>query len=182
MNGREAVGPRVRRNAPEVEGRSGQTVPSPFILSVAQQREVEGSLSKDERGDTVVMSFWVYMLRCGDGSYYTGHTDDLEHRLHQHQAGTFGGYTSSGNPCRWSIPVHFRRGKRRWERNDRLRVGVERRKRPCCAETGPRSIGYLVGNININGLKGPSTRLRTGPSTSLTLRSGRTGGKPSSFA
>ena len=98
MNGREAVGPRVRRNAPEVEGRSGQTVPSPFVLSVARQREVEGSLSKDERGDTVVMSFWVYILRCGDGSYYTGHTDDLEHRLHQHQAGTFGGYTSSRKP------------------------------------------------------------------------------------
>ena len=44
------------------------------------------------------MSFWVYMLRCGDGSYYTGHTDDLEHRLHQHQAGTFGGYTSFRKP------------------------------------------------------------------------------------
>ena len=89
---------RVRRNAPEVEGRSGQTVPSPFVLSVAQQREVEGSLSKDERGDTIVMSFWVYILHCGDGSYYTGHTDDLEYRLHQHQAGTLGGYTSSRKP------------------------------------------------------------------------------------
>ena len=41
------------------------------------------------------MSFWVYILRCGDGSYYTGHTDDLERRLHQHQTGAFGGYTSS---------------------------------------------------------------------------------------
>ena len=49
-------------------------------------------------GATVVMSFWVYMLRCGDGSYYTGHTDDLEYRLHQHQAGTFGGYTLFRKP------------------------------------------------------------------------------------
>lgn len=23
-------------------------------------------------------SFWVYMLRCRDGSYYIGHTDDLK--------------------------------------------------------------------------------------------------------
>ena len=28
--------------------------------------------------------FWVYMLRCGDGSYYVGHTDNLENRLEQH--------------------------------------------------------------------------------------------------
>ena len=30
------------------------------------------------------MSFWVYILRCGDGSYYTGHTDNLEQRINQH--------------------------------------------------------------------------------------------------
>ena len=33
------------------------------------------------------MSFWVYILRCADGSYYTGHTDNLEHRTQQHHAG-----------------------------------------------------------------------------------------------
>jgi predicted GIY-YIG superfamily endonuclease len=33
------------------------------------------------------MSFWVYILRCADGSYYTGHTDHLEGRLAQHTAG-----------------------------------------------------------------------------------------------
>lgn len=32
-------------------------------------------------------AFWVYILRCADGSYYTGHTDDLEHRLAQHLHG-----------------------------------------------------------------------------------------------
>ena len=30
------------------------------------------------------MSFWVYILKCGDGSYYTGHTDNLEQRIDQH--------------------------------------------------------------------------------------------------
>jgi len=33
------------------------------------------------------MSFWVYLLRCSDGRYYTGHTEDLEVRLAQHQQG-----------------------------------------------------------------------------------------------
>jgi putative endonuclease len=35
------------------------------------------------------MSFWVYILRCSDGRYYTGHTEDLDVRLAQHQQGYF---------------------------------------------------------------------------------------------
>lgn len=31
--------------------------------------------------------FWVYILRCSDDSYYTGHSDELERRLGQHNAG-----------------------------------------------------------------------------------------------
>jgi tRNA(adenine34) deaminase len=33
------------------------------------------------------VAFWVYILRCSDGSYYTGHTDDLDVRIGQHHAG-----------------------------------------------------------------------------------------------
>ena len=33
------------------------------------------------------MAFWVYIVRCADASYYTGHTDNLEKRIHEHQAG-----------------------------------------------------------------------------------------------
>jgi putative endonuclease len=29
--------------------------------------------------------FWVYILKCADNSYYTGHTDNLENRFMQHQ-------------------------------------------------------------------------------------------------
>ena len=46
---------------------------------VSWWRFVEG-----ERG---AVSFWVYILRCSDGSYYTGHTDSLERRIGQHFAG-----------------------------------------------------------------------------------------------
>ncbi|MBT2187545.1 TrmJ/YjtD family RNA methyltransferase [Sphingobium nicotianae] len=44
------------------------------------------------------MSFWVYILRCVDGSYYTGHTDDLERRVAQHQSGELPGYTHDRRP------------------------------------------------------------------------------------
>jgi predicted GIY-YIG superfamily endonuclease len=44
------------------------------------------------------LSFWVYILRCSDGSYYTGHTDNLEKRIVEHQAGVSEGYTSTRLP------------------------------------------------------------------------------------
>ena len=31
--------------------------------------------------------FWVYILKCNDGSYYTGHTDDIDARLSQYKQG-----------------------------------------------------------------------------------------------
>jgi putative endonuclease len=30
--------------------------------------------------------FWVYLLKCADKSYYTGHADNLENRLAQHHS------------------------------------------------------------------------------------------------
>ena len=46
------------------------------------------------------MGFWVYILRCADGSFYTGHTEDLERRIGQHQNGELGGYTATRRPIR----------------------------------------------------------------------------------
>ncbi|MFN7030773.1 MAG: GIY-YIG nuclease family protein, partial [Sphingopyxis sp.] len=40
------------------------------------------------------MVFWTYMLRCSDGRYYTGHTDNLERRIAEHQHGGFCDFTS----------------------------------------------------------------------------------------
>ena len=44
------------------------------------------------------MSFYAYMLRCSDGSYYVGHTDDLEARIAAHQSGLLPGYTQRRCP------------------------------------------------------------------------------------
>jgi predicted GIY-YIG superfamily endonuclease len=46
------------------------------------------------------MAFWVYLLECSDGSYYTGQTDDLERRVAQHEIGACGGYTATRLPVR----------------------------------------------------------------------------------
>ena len=44
------------------------------------------------------LAYYVYMLRCSDGSYYAGHTNDLEHRLATHERGAIEGYTLSRRP------------------------------------------------------------------------------------
>jgi tRNA/rRNA methyltransferase len=42
--------------------------------------------------------FFTYMLRCADGSYYVGHTDDVERRIAQHASGPSSGYTETRLP------------------------------------------------------------------------------------
>lgn len=44
------------------------------------------------------MPFWTYMLKCSDGRYYTGHTDDLEHRIGLHLSGQGSQFTRKRLP------------------------------------------------------------------------------------
>ena len=44
------------------------------------------------------MGYLVYILRCGDGTLYTGSTNDLPRRLRAHQAGRGAKYTRSRLP------------------------------------------------------------------------------------
>ena len=54
------------------------------------------------------MSFWVYILRCNDASYYTGHTDNLEQRVGQHTSGTFATcYTYTRRPVQLVFSQDF---------------------------------------------------------------------------
>lgn len=44
------------------------------------------------------MKAYVYILRCGDGSLYTGWTNDLDRRLRAHQDGRGARYTRAHLP------------------------------------------------------------------------------------
>ena len=55
---------------------------------------------------------FVYILRCGDGSLYTGVTKDVNRRLEQHQAGRASRYTRSRLP----VTVVWTRRVRSWSR------------------------------------------------------------------
>jgi putative endonuclease len=60
---------------------------------------------------------WVYLLRCRDGSFYTGWTVDLERRLARHRSGLASHYTASRLPVELAlaIPMSDRTAARREE-------------------------------------------------------------------
>jgi putative endonuclease len=86
---------------------------------------------------------WVYLLRCGDGSLYTGWTTDLERRVARHRAGTASRYTASRLPValELALPMISRTAARceearikRLSRRAKLALVLER-----CGSTATRS-------------------------------------------
>jgi putative endonuclease len=58
----------------------------------------------------LIVSAYLYILRCADGSLYVGTTrDSLEKRIAEHQAGTSGGYTSLRRPVVLVFQQQFQR-------------------------------------------------------------------------
>ena len=65
------------------------------VEAKAKEVAVEKLLTELERSG----SWFVYLLRCADGSLYTGITNDVPRRLKQHNAGTASRYTRSRLPA-----------------------------------------------------------------------------------
>ena len=49
----------------------------------------------------MLLSYFLYILLCGDGSFYTGITTDLKQRFLDHKAGKGGAYTRSHKPVKF---------------------------------------------------------------------------------
>jgi len=52
---------------------------------------------------------WLYILRCSDGSYYTGTSrqEELDTRISEHNLGTHDGYTAARRPVELVYSAHF---------------------------------------------------------------------------
>lgn len=46
------------------------------------------------------MPYYVYILLCKDGSYYTGHAKNVKHRIEQHKKGQGARYTRMHEPAK----------------------------------------------------------------------------------
>jgi len=71
-------------------------------------------------GHPVDMPFYVYILECSDGAYYTGHTDNLDQRMAQHGAGEGSRYTSKRRPLKLLWATDCQTPEQAWELEQRL--------------------------------------------------------------
>ena len=69
---------------------------------------------------------FVYILRCADGTLYTGYTIDLERRIQQHQSGRGARYTRTRIPVELVYSKSFRTRRAAMQRE----VEIKRYSRP----------------------------------------------------
>jgi putative endonuclease len=63
--------------------------------------------------------YWVYIVQCRDGTYYTGYTNDLEKRIDLHNSGNGAKYLRSRIPVKlvYAKEYHYYKNALRRERN-----------------------------------------------------------------
>jgi len=93
------------------------------------------------------MSFWLYILRCSDGSYYTGHTDDLERRIAQHQSGEIPCYASQRLPVRLVFSEEFQTRAEALERERQVK-GWSRAKKEALIQGDWKEIKRLAKSVH----------------------------------
>jgi predicted GIY-YIG superfamily endonuclease len=94
------------------------------------------------------MSFWVYILQCSDGSYYTGHTDDLEIRITAHQQGTLSGYTAKRLPVKLVFCDNFPTRDDAFTRERQIKGWSRRKKQALIRGDWNKLIEYSRGKRN----------------------------------
>jgi predicted GIY-YIG superfamily endonuclease len=84
------------------------------------------------------MVFRADMLHCRGGVFYTGHTDDLEHRIAEHKSGLIPGFTQNSHPLKlvWTDEFPTREEALRAER--RIKGWSRRKKLLLIRGTGRR--------------------------------------------
>jgi len=68
------------------------------VEAKAKELAIEKLLADLKTARKADATWFVYLLRCADGSLYTGITNDLSRRLEKHNAGTASRYTRSRLP------------------------------------------------------------------------------------
>ena len=67
-------------------------------MSEPMSKRSRGQRTENKQNINKKLIGYTYILRCSDGSYYTGSTIDLERRLEQHQSGEGANHTKKRLP------------------------------------------------------------------------------------
>ncbi len=83
------------------------------------------------------MSSYMYILKCSDGSYYTGSTRELEKRVMEHNMGLGSNYTRKHRPVELVYFEEFQRVDDAFAREKQVQ-GWSRAKKECliCGQFG----------------------------------------------
>ena len=110
--------------------------------------------------------FSLYILECADGTLYVGHTDNLDERMRQHDAGKADAYTAKRHPLKL---LHVEEFETRYEAlvMERKLKGWSRAKK----------LAYIAGDWNTVGVlsKGKHRHQRVGRFDFVSVRPERSG-------
>ena len=89
---------------------------------------------------------WMYILECGDGSYYVSSTRDLNQRISQHQSGKGAKYTSGRLPVELVYCEEYERVDEAYYREKQVQ-GWRRAKREALITGDPDLLPTLAKKI-----------------------------------
>jgi putative endonuclease len=91
----------------------------------------------------IVADAWVYMLRCADGSLYTGWSTDVQRRLARHRLGKASRYTASRRPLELALAMPM--GDRRAAMREEARIKrLDRRAKLALIALHDQALGETV--------------------------------------
>jgi len=64
---------------------------------------------------------YVYIVKCADGTYYTGYTNDLERRIEQHNIGEGAKYTKGRRPVELVHSERFKSKSKAMQREYKIK-------------------------------------------------------------
>jgi putative endonuclease len=83
---------------------------------------------------------WVYMVRCADGTLYTGWSSDVVRRVKQHNAGRGGQYTRRHRPVQLVYQESAADRSAAMRREVAIKKLTRERKERLIAEQGPAEV------------------------------------------
>ncbi len=107
------------------------------------------------------MKGYMYILLCGNGSYYTGSTIDLERRLEQHQAGEGANHTKKHLPVELVYYEEYDRIDKAFNREKQIQ-GWSRKKKEALIENRAEDLPLLSRNYTQYGASTGSAPVETG--------------------
>jgi len=99
------------------------------LLRVAVSKAAKGGRVEPPWFDVTNIMWYVYILRCKDGTLYTGSTTDICRRLKEHNSSKGGSYTRIRHPVKLIYKeIHLNRSKaqtreaqiKRWTKKKKL--------------------------------------------------------------